>query len=113
MEPKDFIEFVQDEGGTAECARKMATERKAAAGASGDAEAAAAKLIKERSLDAPKIKAPKELGALKERFVATLVRVGADGICPVLGYLPVPAGNVGSYRRLKAKKSAPAARKRP
>ena len=111
--PQEFAEFVRDEGGTAECARKMAKERKAAASASGDAEAAAAELIKERLVGAPKVEIPKEIEALGKGLFAVLVKISPDGTCPVLGYRPAPAGAVRMFHRLKTKKSAPMLRKRP
>ncbi len=110
---QELMGFVQDEGGTAECARKIAKERKAVADASGKAEAAVAKIIKERLVDAPKVKIPREMEVLKKGLVAVLVKVEADGSCPVLGYRPVLASTVRSFSRLKAKSSSSVVRKRP
>ncbi|HSH31743.1 MAG TPA: hypothetical protein VK963_03715 [Candidatus Saccharimonadales bacterium] len=108
-----FVDFVRNKGGTAECARQMAKRRKAAAGASEDAEAAATKLINKRLAGAPKIKTPKAMRNLKKGFVAVLVKLGPDGVCPVLGYRPVPVRAIRTFHRIEAKSSSSVARKRP
>jgi hypothetical protein len=111
--PQDFVEFVRDEGGTAECARKMAKERKAAAGASGDAEAAAAELIKERLVGAPKYSAPSKMRAFEKGLGALLVKVEEDGSFLVIGHRPVSASAVRSFNKLKARSAIPIMKKRP
>ncbi len=103
VKSQGFADFVQDEGGTAECARKMAEVRKAAAGTSEDAESAAMKLIAERLADAPKYNAPKKMQPFKKGFGALLIKVELDGRFSIIGHRPASARAVRSFRQLKAK----------
>jgi len=75
--PQDLEAFVRKNGGTAACARLLPQQRgEAAEGVAKNPQSAAMRMIKERLVDAPKIKLPKGLGGGKD-VLELLVRLQA------------------------------------
>jgi hypothetical protein len=96
----EFPAFVQEHNGTVACAKAEAERRRAEAGTAELAEAAAARLIKERLASAPKISLPKELGIGKEGLVALLIKPRADGSYLVLGQRLIANNAVRSFSQI-------------
>jgi hypothetical protein len=99
----DFIEFVQKYGGTAACARLATERRRATLGTAGAAEAAAAKLVEERMVNALRINLPKECGVGKQGLIELLIKPMADGSYVVLGQRLAAKGAVRSHDEVAKK----------